>query len=235
MDVLIDFDNVLPHMKREGLVNVCSRVVNAVANRKMYFAQRCRVRLYGGWYEDQSLTRQAEELITEIEGGFPTVIQWVTNKGSGQCLAKVEMAYSLEVEPARHLFYTHRTRDFSEQVQCNASRLARCGDPDCPMRVVSEFFRLKKCPNPGCRTTPGDLLWKREQKLVDTMLTADLIHLAKVGQHDLAVVSSDDDLWPGIQTALLYGARVIQVHTRAGRETPEAYRSGLVQYKDATL
>lgn len=67
------------------------------------------------------------------------------------------------------------------------------------------------------------------------MLTADLIHLAKNGQQELAVVSSDDDLWPGIQMALLAGAHVIQVHTRSGRPTPLAYSIGLPYYKQVTL
>ena len=100
---------------------------------------------------------------------------------------------------------------------------------------VTDFFRQKRCPQLGCRTTPGDLLCRQEQKLVDTMITADLIHFAKIGQHDLAVVSSDDDVWPGIQTALLYGARVTQVHTRQGQETRECYTKGLKQYKFTSL
>jgi hypothetical protein len=235
MDILVDYDNVLPQMKREGLLNFCSRVINAIANRKMHFAQRCRMRLYGGWYETKSLTERAKALITEIQQNFPGVVPWSTNKSSGQSLAKVEMAYSLEVQPGRHLFYTLRVRDFSEPIQCNESRVRRCGEPNCPVRIVSDFFRQKKCPSDGCHTLPGDVLRKQEQKLVDTMITADLIHLAKSGEHDLALVSSDDDLWPGVQTALLYGARVIQVHTREGREMPESYITGLDQYKHTAL
>lgn len=235
MNILVDFDNVLPHMRREGLLNFSSRVVNAIAHRKQRFESRCRLRLYGGWYEHRDLTRQAEELITDIGENFPGVITWSTNKDSGRCLAHVELARSLEVQPGRDLYYTQRTRDFSDQVRCDERKVRSCSESDCPMRLVSELFRQKKCPNARCRTTPADILSKQEQKLTDTMITADLIHLAKSGQLDLAVVSSDDDLWPGIQVALLYGARVIQVHTRSGRPTPAEYTTGLAQYKDASL
>jgi hypothetical protein len=38
-------------------------------------------------------------------------------------------------------------------------------------------------------------------------------------------VSADDDLWPGIQVALLWGARVLHVHPLPGRSTPAQYAS----------
>ena len=58
------------------------------------------------------------------------------------------------------------------------------------------------------------LLSRREQKLVDTMIVADLIHLASRGETPIGLVSSDDDMWPGILSALNIGASVIHVHTR---------------------
>jgi hypothetical protein len=235
VDILVDFDNVLPQMRREGLLNLASRVVNAIAERKMQFAPQCRVRLYGGWYDGDQLTHQAQDLVTEIGGSFPEVIPWTTKRSSGKCTAQMELACALEVDPGRPLFHTRRTREFTDQLHCDKGRVQRCGETDCSLRILVECFEQKKCANDRCRTTPGDVLKKQEQKLVDTMMTADLVHLAKLGRHDLAVVSSDDDLWPGIQTALLYGARVIQVHTRPGRDTPEDYARGLVQYKDTRL
>jgi uncharacterized LabA/DUF88 family protein len=58
-----------------------------------------------------------------------------------------------------------------------------------------------------------DLLRKAGQKLVDTMMTADIIHLAANGSTDICVISSDDDLWPGIKSALLLGRRVVHLRT----------------------
>lgn len=57
------------------------------------------------------------------------------------------------------------------------------------------------------------------QKLVDTVLTADLIQVSPPASTQIAVVTSDDDLWPGIYTALSQGATVH--HVRPSR-SPEA-------------
>lgn len=235
MDILIDFDNVLSPMRQEGLVLLCTRVVNAIAERKMQFPLRCRMRLYGGWYENRNLTRQAQALIAEIETHFPGVIPWACKRAVGKCNVQVEIARSLEVEPHRVLFHTRRTRDFYERIQSKNRIVQSCTHSGCRMQTVVDFFNQRKCPEDRCYVTPADLLFKEEQKLVDTMITADLIHLAKCGQHDLAVISSDDDLWPGIQTALLYGARVIQVHTHSDRSTSVDYTSGLKQFKYTNL
>jgi hypothetical protein len=94
----------------------------------------------------------------------------------------------------------------------------------CPLAAFDPFLRLKKCPSAGCGVTPIDVLVRAEQKLVDTMLVADLVHLSSGGA-PLIVVSSDDDLWPGIESALLRGARVVQVQTLPGRFTPAHYVS----------
>ena len=235
MDILIDYDNVEPHMRREGLVQLSARIVNAIAERKMQFPVRCRIRLYGGWYENSNLTRQAQDLITEMEVNFPNRVAWRCLRGSGSCVAQLQMARSLEVDPARILYRTLRTREVSEHIKQKKEAAQQCQKQECPVQSTIEFLEKRKCLENSCYRTPADILCKVEQKLVDTMITADLIHLAKTGQHDLAVVSSDDDLWPGIQTALVYGARVIQVHTRADRETPHCYTAGLAQYKDTAL
>lgn len=65
-----------------------------------------------------------------------------------------------------------------------------------------------------------------EQKLVDTMLTADLIHVASLmGTSDLVIVTNDDDLWPGIRMAVHLGATVHHVHPRKRQTTPGFYAS----------
>ena len=73
--------------------------------------------------------------------------------------------------------------------------------------------------------TPGAVLQRAEQKLVDSMMVVDLLHLAEVTPEPLVVVSADDDLWPGIRFALLRGTRVIHVVPQRGRaEREEPYR-----------
>ena len=57
------------------------------------------------------------------------------------------------------------------------------------------------------------------QKLVDTMLTADLIQVSRPAATHIAVVTSDDDLWPGIYTALSQGATVHHVRPSPSPES----------------
>jgi uncharacterized LabA/DUF88 family protein len=80
-----------------------------------------------------------------------------------------------------------------------------------------------ECPEPSCSVAPDAVLQRAEQKLVDTMLTADLIHLSQQGD-DIFVVSTDDDMWPGIRSALNTGCRVYHLHPRRGRSTRYPYR-----------
>ena len=102
------------------------------------------------------------------------------------------------------------------------------------MRHVADFLEEQRCPGNGCTVRQNDVLQKWEQKLVDTMLVSDLIFLATRGERDLVVVSSDDDIWPGIRTALQLGARVTQVHT-GGRETPADYTRGVNDFWQVSL
>jgi uncharacterized LabA/DUF88 family protein len=67
---------------------------------------------------------------------------------------------------------------------------------------------------------------KREQKLVDTMMVADMIHLASIGEPAIVIVSSDDDMWPGMISTLVAGVRVIHVQT-SGLKTALPYKRGV--------
>jgi hypothetical protein len=58
------------------------------------------------------------------------------------------------------------------------------------------------------------------------MLTADFIHLAQIDPRLLCIVSSDDDLWPGIRMALLRNRAVVHVHTQATHRTHPTYAKG---------
>jgi hypothetical protein len=235
MEILIDYDNVLPHMKKEGLVHLFTRIINSIAERKMHFPEKCRVRMYGGWYEKTSMTQLANELVAEIDDSFPNVVTWACPKEEGKSRVAAEIVKSLEVEPGRILFNTKRKRPFDEKTIVRPGAIENCNKTDCQMGVLVDFFKNRKCSEKSCYKTPGDILIKDEQKLVDTMITADLIHFAKIGSFDLAVVSSDDDLWPGMHTALMYGARVIQVHTRENHGSELTYAIGIKQYKHTFL
>jgi len=46
------------------------------------------------------------------------------------------------------------------------------------------------------------------------------------GHAEICIVTSDDDLWPGIETAIALGIHVVHIHTHSRRSTPSFYCSG---------
>ena len=62
---------------------------------------------------------------------------------------------------------------------------------------------------------PSDLvLPEAAQKMVDTMMVADIIYIANRGDQALAVVTSDDDIWPGILSAMIVGTQILHVQPK---------------------
>jgi len=140
MEILVDFDNLDHQSRRSGLETLCTRIVNSLASRVNKFPDRCRIRLYGGWYEQQNLTNQAEELIGAIDQiKNAIVIHWKAGQQQGRTLAQVEMAYALEIDPSRRLFHTFRTRPFSENIKSNDSRLRQCREANCPLTIEADI------------------------------------------------------------------------------------------------
>ena len=70
---------------------------------------------------------------------------------------------------------------------------------------------------------PGRFFISKRTKLVDTMITADMINIA-INENELSIISSDDDFWPGIMTALHIGAKVFHILTKT-RITANPYSS----------
>ncbi len=57
---------------------------------------------------------------------------------------------------------------------------------------------------------------QHEQKIVDTMLTCDLIYAARLSYDRIILISGDDDFLPPLRTALLRGATVFRIHPQVG-------------------
>ena len=118
----------------------------------------------------------------------------------------------------------YRRRSLPPGLQCIAAPFPGCADPSCcPVDSLDSFIRDGTCPVDGCVVAPRDVLERAEQKLVDSMIVIDLVHLAQATSEPLVVVSADDDLWPGIRFVLLRGARVVHVIPYRGRSVPDRY------------
>ena len=221
MNVLVDYDNVRQHHRTKGLVYVAERVLQAVSAVHPTLLRRLRIRLYGGWYEGLVLSRRAQDLAAELLVEFPRVIF----AAGTPVRTEMELAYSLEIDPSRHLWHTYRLHGLTDLASHPPASVG-CSRTACALSNMYLLLSTGICPEPGCTLEPRDLLFRRQQKLVDTMLTADLIFFAQSDPQPVCIVSSDDDFWPAVRTALVHGKIVIHVHTLPGHSTPPHYSAG---------
>lgn len=215
--ILIDYDNLDKSDKIKGLVYLTEKIVGGLSSQEVDNLN-VQIRLYGGWYQNQRLTRTAQHLANEISENFP--ITALLNDNKTQVIVNIELAYSLITQPHMQLFNTFRIRGIPYGLDCFHPQNKNCHDSNCQLLAVHNFIKRDVCGMCN-RVTPADLFFKNEQKLVDTMITSDLIYTANTA-NNVCIVSSDDDFWPGILTAINFGVKVIQIHTK-GRPTPSHY------------
>jgi len=227
MFICVDYDNLPREHRHKGPKYVVERVLRSIGTRSFSADNRAKVRLYGGWYDCSNPTRRCQKLSGELQASFPGVIPVTDQSGAVPVRVAAELAYSLAADPHRHLFHTFRRRGMPQGLRCDDPGNHGCVDSSCPLKSLPHFINQGKCPKQGCSVRPEDLLYRNQQKLVDTMLSADVIHYATSGVSELCIVSSDDDFWPAIRSALLAGAQVIHVHTKPRHTTPAAYCRGV--------
>lgn len=207
MKVLVDYDNVPVSVSRQGLIYLADRILTRISTATSP-TENLDFRLYGGWDRNNQLTHQAQTLATQLRSQFPRIL-----KPAGKpCHINMQLAESLDSIPGKRFPNTwriepaRRLRSFMpSQVACRAST--------CPLDPIASFINTERCPTNGCAAKPNVLLSQEQQKIVDTLLVADLIHFAHSSPDPVALVSSDDDMWPGILSALRNGATVIHIQT----------------------
>jgi uncharacterized LabA/DUF88 family protein len=226
MEVLVDYSNLRHAERAKGPTYVIDRVVTALGLPHLGPYSRVTFRLYDGWYENQTLTRRAQDASAEILRDFPLTKTLTDGLSTKAIVVNAELAYSLKIDPGTHLWHTFRLKGAPWNLSCAHPAAVGCTTSPCDLAFTHSFFLNNKCPNVLCKLTPSNLIARSEQKLVDTMIAADLYYLHLQKTPIVALVSSDDDMWPTIKTALDLGMHVIQVHTVPGHTTPSFYTRG---------
>ena len=212
MTFLVDYDNLHVLVRRRGTRHVITRLLDALGLWQTTWGRRVSCRLYGGWLHESASSRDAQSLVPDLQREFPRMMSVQGTDGLNNVLVKAELARSLACDPAVVLTHTYRPRSLPRRLRCEPAPFSGCAAPsNCPIVNVDPFIRNADCPDSDCTIEPGNVLSRAEQKLVDSMLIVDLIHLADMTSGPLVVVSADEDLWPGIRFALLRGAHVIHV------------------------
>lgn len=212
--VFIDYDNLNDIQKRTGIFKV---VINALfqSNLPSYRGiVSCDVRIYGGWYEESKITRTAEDVSAEIEREFPKIIK-IQNDDMFDIVVntRASLAMALMKHPDRHLYHTYRRKGRPRNIKIADVEDAGCQRENCLLPKVKEFLKTGRCPNEGCIVDKADLLYRHEQKIVDTMLTCDMIYAQSFGYSTIVLVSSDDDFIPPLIMVSVPGIHVVRIHT----------------------
>lgn len=226
MIALVDYDNVDSADRRRGVEHVVSRIIRILGYNRLHSSTRIRFRLYGGWFEEARLSTSGQKISSEIQI-FPKVHTVSENAFTHRLIVNVEMAESMLIDPQVSIPYTFRMKSIPHNLKCAVPPFHGCNDvAGCPIRGTRNLIKKERCPNAGCAASIRDVLTRAEQKLVDTMIVADLLYLSTRQDYPvISVVSSDEDLWPGIKSALLMGKSMLHVHPKPGRSTPIHYRT----------
>lgn len=224
--VLLDYDNVPAALRGDDLPAFVRRVLSALPRAVLPDGAHARCRLYGGWYEEDRLSGRARDLADAIRDAFPSDLRFPSPEGTRTVPVFVELALSMSIDERLHLFHTYRPRGAPRGLAPRRLPFAGCARPgECPLVPAHHLLAHGNCPALSCEVAPSEVFRRAEQKLVDTMLTADLIHAARGGRAQVAVVTNDDDLWPGIYTVVKQGAQVH--HLRPVRRKAWPYAAAL--------
>lgn len=227
MEILVDYNNVLDAHRKKGVRYVAERILSVIGPVRFGNRQRASIRLYDGWYEAQSPSRVAQEVSADVQANSPHTITLLDGTLTKRLIVSLELAYSLRSDPTVHLWHTFRPKSPQSNFSCHAPASVGCTGSPCPLAPMERFIAKRKCPVAGCSLRPHDLLVRNEQKLIDTMIAADLFSLHLNTAPEAVVVSSDDDLLPAIRMIAKSGTKVIHVLTRPPNASLSQYVSGL--------
>ena len=215
--IFVDYDNLLPLQKNAGILDVVTKALVQMPFNTSAARIGCDVRVYGGWYEGRVMTRLAQAVAVELQRDFPTVIRLAmqqSREGHHTVSISAELARSLPQEPSHYLFNTYRRKGKPANVRVEDPTIVGCVDPDCILPMMKKLLRTGKCPKPGCGVAVGDLVYRHEQKIVDTLLSCDLIYAAGGRVEYIGLVSGDDDFLPPLRAVLLAGTTAIWFHPK---------------------
>ena len=126
MQVIIDYNNIPPHVRRHGLKYIAEMVARTLGPSAVGKYRRLHLRLYDGWYRVQTPTALAQTTAAELQRDFPLVVTLpVPNAQPVRAVVAAEMAYSLHCDPNTHIWHTFRPRSGQANLTCKSERKLR--------------------------------------------------------------------------------------------------------------
>lgn len=211
--ILVDYDNLLLPQKTAGMLDVVTKILMQLPKRPNAGRSTCEMRIYGGWYEGPTMTQLAQQLAVTLQSDFPRVVRLPTTSNEHTLVAvNVTLATSLLEDPGHHMVNTFRKKGRPNNLRVQKPSDIGCSNPECILPAVKKLLKSGGCPIATC--SKADLVYRNEQKIVDTMLTCDLIHASQQEFNHIVLVSADDDFIPPLRTLLLRGSTITRVHPK---------------------
>lgn len=222
--IFIDYDNLMDVQKSAGILDVATKALMQTPISTPIARGACHIRIYGGWYEGPTMTQRAQELAVAIAKDFPAIIR-VPRKGGGvvALATNAELAVALMEEPNHLLFGTYRKKGKPGNLRVLRPVEVGCTDTACPLPLAKKLLKSGKCPTSSCSVIADNLVYRHEQKIVDTMLACDMVYSPTQDYQHLILVSDDDDFLPPLRTVLLRGIPVARFHPK-----PNSLRTALI-------
>src|SRR5690349_17620685 len=171
MRALVDYDNVADDIRNKGPLYLADRLFELLRPH-ILSDPHIGIKLYGGWYEDGTLTRKAQDLAGQL-GAFPYPMFIKETTPARLVRITADLAHSLEVLPKKFLHSTYRLRPPARRFSCEDPQQHGCKGSPCPLSGLAQFVNNEKCPETSCAVVPKALFRAvGQQKLVDTMLVA---------------------------------------------------------------
>lgn len=211
----IDYDNLEQSQKETGISDIITKVLLSTNFDHADINGDCNVRIYGGWLEGHTLTQSAQILSAKIQKDFPIIIKVSDKSPKIRFKTNAELALAMMVEPKHDLGSTFRKKGKPKNIKVQDPSMIGCTETLCPLPMAKKLLKSGKCPVQTCSADESDnLIFRHEQKIVDTMLTCDMLHAQKTGCDIIILISSDDDFIPPIRSVLHHGTRVVRCHPR---------------------
>jgi len=210
--VLVDFDNI-DFSLRSNLSALENRLFSAVSAIQQY--DEINFRFYGGWDYNRRTSYSAASILPWIHS-FPHVIN--------STLLNAEIARSLAFEKV-NLPFTYRRRTKRINFEVDISQIC-VSNSSCDLYRLNQILKNKKCSKSGCGKFFNEAFLVNEQKLVDAMISSDLLYLSTLHKDHVFLVSSDDDFIPPIRYLCNIGYSIKIIHTHP---MPYCYRKDYLQ------
>ena len=198
---IIDFDNYVEDHSILNSESEFNLLINEILSKIVdEHTDYILIRFYGGWYNNGTLSRNGSLIQQRISSNrfFPI------SRNGKKYHGEVELASSINLLHGYTFDNTHRIKNGLPNIRLDKQHLNNyCSNSNeiCPARILDKFTRRKdkECATNGCTVINQDDYKHSDQKMVDTMMSLDIVDYGEHPNVNKIILFSDDtDLVPSV-------------------------------------